>query len=86
MTSENVHFSSLRRFTRLLYLEKSVSINYIWNRMNNMTGAFISAPTLGSGNLKDVVRLPMGENVDEWMAVNSEGFFQDLFLILLWSF
>lgn len=31
-----------------------------------------SAPTLGSGNLRDAVRLPLGENVDEWMAVNSE--------------
>uniref|UniRef100_A0A1I7XD91 MOB kinase activator-like 1 n=1 Tax=Heterorhabditis bacteriophora TaxID=37862 RepID=A0A1I7XD91_HETBA len=29
-----------------------------------------SAPTLGSGNLRDVVRLPEGEDLNEWLAVN----------------
>lgn len=30
--------------------------------------------TLGGGNLRDVVKLPMGENLDEWLAVNSKHF------------
>ncbi|VDM56297.1 unnamed protein product [Angiostrongylus costaricensis] len=29
-----------------------------------------TAPTLGSGNLHDVVRLPAGEDINEWLAVN----------------
>ncbi|KIH65519.1 Mob1/phocein family protein [Ancylostoma duodenale] len=29
-----------------------------------------TAPTLGSGNLHDVVRLPNGEDLNEWLAVN----------------
>lgn len=32
---------------------------------------FVTAPTLGSGNLRDVVRLPDGEDKQEWLAVNS---------------
>lgn len=31
-----------------------------------------TAPTLGSGNLHDVVRLPNGEDLNEWLAVNSK--------------
>lgn len=27
--------------------------------------------TLGSGNLKEAVRLPPGEDINEWLAVNS---------------
>lgn len=28
--------------------------------------------TLGSGNLREAVRLPPGEDLNEWLAVNSE--------------
>jgi hypothetical protein len=28
--------------------------------------------TLGSGNLRDAVRLPPGEDLNEWLAVNSK--------------
>eukprot|EP00210_Caulerpa_lentillifera_P001974 g1893.t2 len=31
--------------------------------------------TLGSGNLKEAVRLPPGENEDEWLAVNTVDFY-----------
>jgi hypothetical protein len=34
--------------------------------------------TLGSGNLREVVRLPVGEDVNEWLAVNSK-FLHDSF-------
>lgn len=27
--------------------------------------------TLGSGNIRDAVKLPQGEDVNEWIAVNS---------------
>jgi hypothetical protein len=27
--------------------------------------------TLGGGNLRDVVRLPQGEEINEWLAINS---------------
>ncbi|CAD6192796.1 unnamed protein product [Caenorhabditis auriculariae] len=30
----------------------------------------VAASTLGSGNLRDVVRLPCGEDKNEWLAVN----------------
>jgi hypothetical protein len=28
--------------------------------------------TLGSGNLREAVRLPPGEDINEWLAVNSK--------------
>jgi hypothetical protein len=28
--------------------------------------------TLGSGNLREAVRLPLGEDINEWLAVNSK--------------
>ncbi|KAB5552505.1 hypothetical protein DKX38_009816 [Salix brachista] len=31
--------------------------------------------TLGSGNLREAVRLPPGEDINEWLAVNSRVFF-----------
>lgn len=31
-----------------------------------------AAATLGSGNLRSAVALPDGEDVNEWVAVNSE--------------
>lgn len=30
--------------------------------------------TLGSGNLREAVRLPPGEDINEWLAVNSNNF------------
>ena len=32
-----------------------------------------AAATLGSGNLRLAVQLPEGEDLNEWIAVNSEG-------------
>ncbi|OEL30097.1 MOB kinase activator-like 1A [Dichanthelium oligosanthes] len=37
--------------------------------------------TLGSGNLREAVRLPIGEDLNEWLAVNSK-FFLSLTLVL----
>lgn len=31
--------------------------------------------TLGSGNLREAVRLPVGEKEEEWLAVNTTDFF-----------
>lgn len=31
--------------------------------------------TLGSGNLQEAVRLPLGEDINEWLAVNTVDFF-----------
>ena len=33
-----------------------------------------AAATLGSGNLKLAVQLPEGEDLNEWIAVNSEDY------------
>lgn len=35
--------------------------------------------TLGGGNLRDVVRLPQGEDINEWLAVN--GIYQLMFKV-----
>lgn len=32
----------------------------------------VGCVTLGSGNLRDAVKLPQGEDLNEWMAVNSK--------------
>ncbi|MQL98972.1 hypothetical protein Taro_031684 [Colocasia esculenta] len=37
--------------------------------------------TLGSGNLKEAVRLPPGENFNEWLAVNTIDFFNQVNLL-----
>eukprot|EP00003_Mantamonas_plastica_P022542 TRINITY_DN385_c1_g1_i5.p1 TRINITY_DN385_c1_g1~~TRINITY_DN385_c1_g1_i5.p1 ORF type:complete len:236 (+),score=59.18 TRINITY_DN385_c1_g1_i5:123-830(+) len=37
--------------------------------------------TLGSGNLKAAVALPDGENLDEWLAVNTVDFFNQINLL-----
>ncbi|KAL7136856.1 hypothetical protein ABFS83_10G057400 [Erythranthe nasuta] len=34
--------------------------------------------TLGSGNLREAVKLPPGEDVDEWLAVNTVDFFNQV--------
>lgn len=34
-----------------------------------------AAATLGSGNLRNAVALPDGEDLNEWVAVNSKYFF-----------
>ena len=39
-----------------------------------------AAATLGSGNLRNAVQLPEGEDVNEWIAVNSKLF--DISLIV----
>ena len=38
-----------------------------------------AAATLGSGNLRQAVMLPDGEDLNEWVAVNSEFYFKNLF-------
>uniref|UniRef100_A0A2P2KHZ7 MOB kinase activator-like 1A n=1 Tax=Rhizophora mucronata TaxID=61149 RepID=A0A2P2KHZ7_RHIMU len=37
--------------------------------------------TLGSGNLREAVRLPPGEDVNEWLAVNTVDFFNQVNLL-----
>lgn len=37
--------------------------------------------TLGSGNLREVVRLPVGEDLNEWLAVNTVDFFNQVNLL-----
>lgn len=37
--------------------------------------------TLGSGNLKEAVRLPPGEDLNEWLAVNTVDFFNQVNLL-----
>jgi len=37
-----------------------------------------AAETLGSGNLRDAVALPSGEDRDEWVAVNTVDFFNQI--------
>ena len=34
--------------------------------------------TLGSGNLREAVKLPTGEDLNEWLAVNSNSFYLSL--------
>jgi MOB kinase activator 1 len=38
--------------------------------------------TLGSGNLREAVRLPPGEDINEWLAVNSNFV---VFFSLFWN-
>lgn len=42
--------------------------------MNHIHDSQHAAATLGSGNLKLAVQLPEGEDLNEWIAVNSEAF------------
>lgn len=37
-----------------------------------------AASTLGSGNLRDAVKLPDGEDLNEWVAVNTVDFFNQI--------
>jgi len=37
--------------------------------------------TLGAGNLREAVRLPKGEDFNEWLAVNSVDFFNEISLL-----
>lgn len=48
-----------------------------------------AAATLGSGNLRLAVMLPEGEDLNEWVAVNSESkyrFSTIFFLLLIYLF
>ena len=36
------------------------------------------AKTLGSGNLRQAVQLPEGEDINEWIAVNTVDFFNQI--------
>uniref|UniRef100_A0A0N5A3G6 MOB kinase activator-like 1 n=1 Tax=Parastrongyloides trichosuri TaxID=131310 RepID=A0A0N5A3G6_PARTI len=40
-----------------------------------------SVPTLGSGSIKDAIKLPMGEDVNEWIAVNIMDFFNQITML-----
>ena len=47
-----------------------------------------AATTLGSGNLRQAVALPPGEDLDEWIAVNSVDFFNQVKgegFVIFWS-
>lgn len=37
--------------------------------------------TLGAGNMREAVRLPKGEDFNEWMAVNTVDFFNEISLL-----
>ncbi|MCI01958.1 MOB kinase activator-like 1-like, partial [Trifolium medium] len=37
--------------------------------------------TLGSGNLREAVKLPPGEDLNEWLAVNTVDFFNQVNLL-----
>uniref|UniRef100_A0A6A7G6E8 Mps1 binder-like protein n=2 Tax=Hirondellea gigas TaxID=1518452 RepID=A0A6A7G6E8_9CRUS len=41
----------------------------------------IAKATLGSGNMKDAVVLPKGEDIGEWLAVNTVDFFNEISLL-----
>lgn len=52
-------------------------INVILDCIFNLQGAQLRQlidATLGSGNLREAVRLPPGEDLNEWLAVNSNSF------------
>uniref|UniRef100_A0A0K0ESR7 MOB kinase activator-like 1 n=1 Tax=Strongyloides stercoralis TaxID=6248 RepID=A0A0K0ESR7_STRER len=40
-----------------------------------------TVPTLGSGSIKDAIKLPMGEDVNEWIAVNVMDFFNQVTML-----
>jgi hypothetical protein len=42
--------------------------------------------TLGSGNLREAVKLPTGEDLNEWLAVNSNSLSLSLSLSLMFYF
>jgi MOB kinase activator 1 len=37
--------------------------------------------TLGTGSMKEAVQLPPGENLNEWLAVNTVDFFNELSML-----
>jgi hypothetical protein len=41
--------------------------------------------TLGSGNLREAVRLPLGEDINEWLAVNSKSLLPVPYFFSFWS-
>lgn len=45
-----------------------------------------ASATLGSGNIREAVRLPEGEDVNEWIAVNSRNFFELCIIFLVVDF
>lgn len=42
--------------------------------------------TLGSGNLREAVKLPTGEDLNEWLAVNSNSLSLQVAVQCLWYF
>ncbi|CAI4226503.1 unnamed protein product [Auanema sp. JU1783] len=44
--------------------------------------SIVSAPTLGSGNFAEVVRLPEGEDRQEWLAVNIVDIFKQIKMVM----
>lgn len=42
-----------------------------------------AAATLGSGNLRNAVQLPEGEDVNEWIAVNSKNSLNTVHVIIV---
>ena len=61
------------------FLHFSEFFTEIWIQMS--TPMLSTAPTLGSGNLRDVVRLPLGENENEWLAVNIIDVFNQIHML-----
>ena len=40
---------------------------------------------LGSGNLREAIKLPIGEDLNEWLAVNSNSFYLSLSLACMFA-
>lgn len=45
---------------------------YLFNKIKGAQLQKHIDATLGSGNLREAVRLPPGEDINEWLAVNSK--------------
>lgn len=43
-----------------------------------------ASATLGSGNIRDAVKLPQGEDLNEWIAVNSKWESQCMKTTMVW--
>lgn len=53
----------------------------IYNKIGIQELSIHANDTLGGGNLRDVVKLPLGEDLNEWLAINLSDFFNQTSLL-----
>ncbi|KAJ0488749.1 putative MOB kinase activator family [Helianthus annuus] len=78
ISSEIGSIQAFQAFFELSLTTKNVSAK---KRAPHQEGAQLKKhidPTLGSGNLREAVCLPPGEDLNEWLAINAVDFFNQV--------